>query len=129
MEIPPKGCINFHSSLLPKYRGGSPIFWQLWFKDIVGVTIHFIYEKIDKGDIVLQSEVEVKRGDDIDSLHLRACEVGKKLMWQAIKKINDGTVIRKSQHNLEGSYYKDPTKEEEKLLGAKLLERWEENKE
>ena len=128
ISIPKKGCINFHSSLLPKFRGVAPIFWQLWFNKQAGVTIHYINEQIDKGDIILQEEVEIKHGDDIESLHIRAIDIGKVLMAKSINLIKNDMVIRKSQLGLKSSYFKKPTKDEEKLLNQKLIKRWSKSK-
>lgn len=60
IEIPTCGCVNFHPSLLPKYRGAHPHFWTILNGDnIGGITAHFMTEKIDDGDIISQIEIPV----------------------------------------------------------------------
>jgi methionyl-tRNA formyltransferase len=125
LSIPIQGCINFHSSLLPNYRGAAPIFWQLWNGDRAGVTIHYVDEGVDTGDIILQQEMDVGPGDTIETLHLRACVLGGKLIVRALEQISNGTVQRKSQQGLRGNYYPLPTREQEALLPQRLKQRWE----
>lgn len=60
LQLPPKGCINFHFGLLPKYRGADPIFWQLKNKESIGgITIHYMNEEIDTGDIIYTAELPI----------------------------------------------------------------------
>ncbi len=124
IDIPRHGCINFHSSLLPEFRGPAPIFWQLWYGAKAGVTIHYVDEGIDTGDIILQREVDIVPGDTIETLHRRACVVGGNLVVKALGQIAEGTAQRRSQKGLEGSYYPRPTKEQEALLPQRLRRRW-----
>ena len=57
LDIPSKGCINLHASLLPKYRGAAPIQWAVLNGDrITGVSTMYMNEKMDEGDIILQKE-------------------------------------------------------------------------
>ena len=60
LNIPEKGCINLHASLLPKYRGAAPIQWAVLNGDkTTGVSTMYMNEKMDEGDIILQEETEI----------------------------------------------------------------------
>ena len=60
LDIPAKGCINLHASLLPKYRGAAPIQWAVLNGDSeTGVTTMYMNEKMDEGDIILQSKTQI----------------------------------------------------------------------
>ncbi|MCM3386879.1 hypothetical protein M3649_01890 [Ureibacillus chungkukjangi] len=63
IDIPKKGCINLHPSLLPKYRGGYPIFWMYYHFDLnPGVTVHYIDEGEDTGNIIYQESINLPIG-------------------------------------------------------------------
>ena len=60
LDIPKKGAINLHASLLPKYRGAAPIQWAVLNGDeVTGVTTMYMNEKMDEGDIILQEETKI----------------------------------------------------------------------
>lgn len=65
-------AVNTHASLLPNHRGWQPIFFSVWNHDRAGVTIHFIDEGLDTGNIVLQKELTVNPTDSLKSLYERA---------------------------------------------------------
>ena len=62
IDLAPNGCLNLHSALLPKYRGLMPSFWVLKNKeDRTGVSVFFVDEGIDSGDILVQKDIEIGR--------------------------------------------------------------------
>ncbi len=65
-------AVNTHASLLPNHRGWQPIFFSVWNHDRVGVTIHFIDNGLDTGNIVVQKELMVSPADTLKSLYERA---------------------------------------------------------
>lgn len=64
LDIPLKGCINFHPSLLPKYRGPTPVNWAIINGETeTGVTAHYMEEEFDKGDIIFQRKLAISNDD------------------------------------------------------------------
>jgi len=101
LKIPKYGCINLHPSLLPKYRGAAPIAWALINgEEKTGVSIFFINETMDGGDIILQREVAILEDDNYESLFLRLSEIGGGALIDAISLIEKGKVERKPQEGI-----------------------------
>lgn len=95
LELPPKGCLNLHASLLPAYRGAAPIQWAIANgEQETGATVMYINERMDAGDIVLQSRMPIADGDDAGSLHDRLAEAGAGLMLEALDAVEAGTAVR-----------------------------------
>ena len=102
LDIPSKGCINLHASLLPKYRGAAPIQWAVLNGDKeTGVTTMYMDEKMDEGDIILQEKVEIGEYETTGELWIRRSHIGADLLVDTIKQIEKGTAPRKKQ---EGNY-------------------------
>lgn len=98
LEIPKYGCINVHPSLLPKYRGAAPIQWAILNGDkTTGVTIMYMNEKMDAGDIIIQEEFEINENETTGELWDRLSIIGAKLLCKAVNQISNGTVQRKVQ--------------------------------
>lgn len=98
LSIPRYGACNLHPSLLPKYRGAAPISWALINgEEKTGVTVFFMDETMDGGDIILQREVNIFPDDDYESLSLRLSEIGGEVLIDAISLIEKGCVQRKKQ--------------------------------
>ncbi len=114
LNIPPLGCINIHYGLLPRYRGMYPSFWVLANGEKeTGVSVHYMVEKLDAGDILVQLKQDIKPDDSFYSLVKRLkTTIGPKAMLQAIGKIRDGntSVIPNDPH--EGSYFALPAKKD-----------------
>ncbi len=65
LALPPKGCINVHSSLLPKYRGAAPINWAIINGEAeTGVTIMYMADELDAGDVILQAATPIHPEED-----------------------------------------------------------------
>ncbi|WP_373031374.1 methionyl-tRNA formyltransferase [Sulfurovum sp.] len=91
--LPRLGCINFHCSLLPKYRGASPLVWALINGDsATGVTYHYLDKYIDHGDIIAQKELIILPDDTILTLRETAFDVGLELLKMFIQKVLDGNL-------------------------------------
>src|SRR5699024_3976776 len=70
LEHPPLGCINVHASLLPKLRGGAPIHYAiLQGEKETGISIMYMAEKLDAGDIISQKAIRIEEEDHVGSLH------------------------------------------------------------
>lgn len=109
-NIPNKSIINFHPSLLPKYRGPSPVRWVLINGEkYTGVTVHFLTKEIDAGDIILQEKIKIYDKDDCGSLLRKVANLSGKMANKIIQIFldNDYSKIIKQDINL-GTYYGKP---------------------
>lgn len=89
--IPPKGTINLHGSLLPKYRGAAPIQWALIKGEKeTGLTTFFIQKKVDTGNIILQKKINIDDNDNFGTLHDKMATEGGKLLIETLDKIELG---------------------------------------
>ena len=92
LALPPKGCINVHSSLLPKYRGSAPINWAILNGEAeTGVTIQRMAHDMDAGDIILQQSTPIYPEETAGMLYGRLAELGGKLVTEAVAQIEAGT--------------------------------------
>ena len=116
LDFPKYGCINVHASLLPKLRGGAPI-----HKAIInnyprtGVTIMYMVEKMDAGDIISQVDTPILPTDNVGTLHDRLSEMGTKLLLETIPKIVSGEIQPMKQNEEEVTYAWNISREEEKI--------------
>ncbi len=105
LDIPPRGCINVHASLLPKYRGAAPIQWAIAHGERrTGVTIIKMDEGMDTGDILLTREVEIGHEDTAQDLHDRLAKAGAGLIVKALDQLSRGTLRPIPQDHGEASY-------------------------
>ncbi len=112
LSIPTIGCLNRHAALLPKYRGRLAPFWAyVNMETESGVSIHFIDEKIDNGDIVVQKRIPIKRFDTFDSLLRTISFTAPDAMLEAIEIIRSGDYESKLIKNdsISATYYSSPT--------------------
>ena len=108
-----KMCINVHPSMLPKYRGATPIQTALLNGDkVTGVTIMQTAVGMDDGDIILQKEVEIEKEEDYNSLMPSLAEIGGNLLLNAIEKIESGTAIFQKQDDSKATFVKLIKKED-----------------
>jgi methionyl-tRNA formyltransferase len=98
LTLPPKGCINVHASLLPKYRGAAPIQWSIVRGEPkTGITTMLLDEGLDTGDILLMEETEILPEDNAVTLGNRLSEMGADLLIVTIRGIVQGTIRPVSQ--------------------------------
>ena len=98
LKIPPLGCVNVHPSMLPKYRGSAPIQWAILNGDkTTGVTIMYLNEQMDAGDIISQQEVNIGEDETTGELWNRLSTIGSDLLLESVKEIENGTVTRTHQ--------------------------------
>jgi len=98
LEIPSRGCINLHPSLLPELRGPEPIAWSIILgREKTGITTMWMNEEIDAGDIILQMEMEILPRDTRGSLEKRMSVAGAELLYETLKLIEEGNAPRKKQ--------------------------------
>ncbi len=109
LMTPSKGCINVHPSLLPKYRGPLPLFWALKNKErTTGVSIHYMDEGIDSGDIIVQRPFSIGRWETESSLRRKAAELSVPLVVQTVDLIRRGGGPRVPQTASDATYYSYP---------------------
>ena len=130
--LPRLGSINIHQGLTPYYRGGPPVFWELFNGESeVGLTVHFVAAKVDTGDVIAQDKLplvydhsyglnyEAFIADYRERLYARAAE----LVPQTIQLIAEGSVTPIPQNIELGKRYRLPLKKEKDELRRRLRER------
>lgn len=116
LDLPKLGCINVHASLLPKLRGGAPIHKCLidgYSK--TGITIMYMDEKMDSGDIISQEEYVIKEADNVGKLHDILSNIGAELLIKTLPSIINKTNKRIKQNEAEVTYAYNIKREEEHL--------------
>ena len=126
IDYPKYGCINLHVSLLPKYRGAAPMQRAIMAGESeTGVTVQYMAEGLDTGDIIEVSKFPILPDDDFESIHDRSAEVGSVLLSNVIDKIENGEAERIPQDDNLACYASKVEKEDCKLdftLPAKKLD-------
>lgn len=106
LDIPPKWCINIHASLLPKYRGSSPINWAIINGEkLSGVTSMIVTEGLDSGPILLKEEIAIDDNDDAQTLHDKLSVAGGKLLIETMNGIEKGVLVPVAQKETEATYF------------------------
>ena len=116
LDLPRLGCINVHASLLPKLRGGAPLHHAIIDGlDKTGVTIMYMDEAMDTGDIISTISYDIKSSDTTDDIHDTLRELGAKLLIDTLPSIVLGTNRRIKQSEMEATYGYNITREEEHI--------------
>ncbi|GLI85863.1 methionyl-tRNA formyltransferase [Rossellomorea marisflavi] len=116
LDAPKHGCINVHASLLPELRGGAPIHYSiLQGKSSTGITIMYMVEKLDAGDIISQVEVEIEETDHVGTLHDKLSEAGSALLIETLPKLLDGSVSPVKQDEEQATFAWNIKREQEKI--------------
>jgi len=106
IDVPKFGSINLHPSLLPNYRGMAPQHWPIINGDSeTGVTVHFVDEGVDTGDIIIQQKLRIEDSWYVYDLQKNMKSIYSTILRDAIDKIFKGNHNYSTQYNLEGSYY------------------------
>lgn len=106
LEIPAAGAYNLHGSLLPAYRGRCPVNWVLVKGEKkTGVTLHYMVETADAGDIVGQREVPIDREDKAVTLYEKLCSAAGELLDELLPLMRQGIVSRIPQEAGKASYF------------------------
>lgn len=120
LNVPTKGCINVHASLLPKYRGAAPINWAIINgENKTGVTTMYINERMDEGDILLQCATEIQAHDTSITLHDHLAVMGADLLLKTLDRIKTGDLKGEPQNHAEATYA-PILKKEDGLIGWNL---------
>jgi len=120
LKVPKQFCINLHSSLLPKYRGASPINRAILNGDTrSGVTSMIMDKGMDTGDILLVDETPIDQNDDAQSLHDKLSEQGGELILETLSRLQKNDLLPTPQ-NSELASYAPKLKKEESLIDWEL---------
>lgn len=109
IELPSRGCLNIHGAILPEYRGVLPSFWMLANGETRGgVSVFFVNEKIDAGELCGQRSFEIRPGESLDAFVRRSKAEAAELLLEVLRSIEEGTVVRTPLDLSVGSYYSWP---------------------
>lgn len=112
LNIAPKGCINLHTAMLPKYRGLMPTFWVMKNNEkYTGVSVFFVDEGIDSGPIIVQEKVQINNLTQAQLIKLTK-KIGMKLIVKAVKIISDNNLVLIPNPESDKTYYSFPTRED-----------------
>ncbi|MDO4542043.1 MAG: methionyl-tRNA formyltransferase [Bacillota bacterium] len=116
LTLAPYGAVNIHGSLLPAYRGASPINAAIRNGETVtGVTIMYMNQGMDEGDICLKKDVPIDEGDNFALLRDKMGKAGGQLILEALEMIEKGAAPRFPQNDAEATYCGLLTRNDEKL--------------
>lgn len=116
LETPKYKAINVHASLLPKLRGGSPLHKAIIDGyDKTGITIMYMAEGMDDGDIITQESIRITDDDNVGTIHDKLSILGKKLLLKTLPNIFSGNITRTKQNPNEVTYAYNIKSEEEKI--------------
>jgi methionyl-tRNA formyltransferase len=120
LEAPTHGCINVHASLLPELRGGAPIHYAIiQGKKKTGITIMYMVEKLDAGDILTQVEVPITEEDNVGTLHDKLSKAGADLLSETLPLLLEGKINSIPQNNDEATFAYNIKREQEKIDWSK----------
>jgi methionyl-tRNA formyltransferase len=106
LELPRLGALNMHGSLLPRYRGRCPVNWVLVHGETeTGVTLHYMVEKPDKGEMVAQKRVPINPEDSALTLFARMTAAAGELMTEIYPALRAGTAPKIAQDQSQASYF------------------------
>ncbi len=116
LAIPPRGCVNVHGSLLPKYRGAAPIARALLNGEKkTGVTTMLMDAGMDTGPILLQEETEISEDDSLGNLQERMAQMGALLLLKTIEGLASNNLIPQPQDSAQASYAPKISREEGRI--------------
>lgn len=110
LAVPARGAINLHGALLPRYQGIFPSFWVLAKGEPeTGVTVHWMDERLDHGDVLIQRTVPITPRDTVHSLVRRSkVDVGRHALLEALERIERGDAPRTPMDMARASYFTYP---------------------
>jgi methionyl-tRNA formyltransferase len=112
LDLAPKGCINLHTALLPKYRGLMPTFWVLKNNEKhTGVSVFFVDEGIDSGPIIVQKKLEIGNKTQAELIR-QTKKIGMELVAEAVSLIEEDKVQLIPNPESKKTYYSFPTKKD-----------------
>lgn len=123
LDAPKYGCINVHASLLPELRGGAPIHYSIiQGKEKTGITIMYMVEKLDAGDILTRVEVPITEEDNVGSLHDKLSAAGSKLLSDTLPLLLENKLTPIPQNEADVSFAYNIKREQELIDWSKTGE-------
>jgi methionyl-tRNA formyltransferase len=123
LEAPKYGCINVHASLLPELRGGAPIHYAIiQGKKKTGVTIMYMVEKLDAGDMLTSVEVSITEEDNVGTLHDKLSAAGSELLSETLPLLLAGKLTPQPQNEEQATFAANIKREQEKIDWSKTGE-------
>lgn len=120
LELAPLGAVNLHFSLLPRWRGASPVRRAIWEGDeTTGVTTILLDEGLDTGPILLQQEDGIRAEDDAGSLGERLAAIGAPVLVRAIQGLADGSIEAEPQDQVLATHAPKLTKQDRRLVWSR----------
>lgn len=120
-SVPRLGSINLHKGKVPDFRGMPPGFWELYTGQTrAGVTVHFVDDGLDTGDIVEEAQIPIHPKDTPDSLRAKLHDLGAATLATAAARLAAGTAARRAQPPSTRKPYRKPTRAQEAELAARL---------
>ena len=105
LDLPKYGCINVHASLLPKYRGASPIQWAIVSGEkVTGVSTMYLNEGMDTGDVLLSEQTEIGENETAETLWDRLAVLGASLLIKTVKGLEENTITPIKQDETQATY-------------------------
>ena len=105
LAIPVMGTINMHFSPLPDHRGYFPVVWSLMENDVAGITLHWVNEQVNGGDIIARRTIPIKNDDTSFSLYTKLSKFGMEIFKTYLPKIMKGVAPKVAQDEGAGSYH------------------------
>jgi methionyl-tRNA formyltransferase len=125
LTIPKLGCLNVHAGMLPRYRGINPSFWVLLNQEKnSAVTVHYVNEGIDDGEIIQQDVFEIKGITRLHDIYLRVMEIAPETIIKSLIAIRNESVHATRNDRSISTYYSFPTKQDGqkfRRLGLKFI--------
>jgi len=120
-EIPRMGCVNLHKGRVPDYRGMPPGFWELYDGAAsAGVTVHFVDDGLDTGDVLGTSEIPIHSKETPESLAAKLNLEGSRLLANVISRLQEGSAERRPQPRSENKPRTLPTRAQQLELAGRL---------
>ena len=127
LDLPQEGCINVHYSLLPKYRGASPVTWAILKGEReTGVSTMRLVEKMDAGPILLQEKLPIDSEETTGSLTAKLAPMGSRLLLETIRQLKEGSLRARPQDETSATHASMLKKEDGKIdwqRSAEAIER------
>lgn len=116
LDIPAYGCINVHASLLPELRGGAPIHYAIMEgKQETGISIMYMAEKLDAGDVLAQQAIPIVWDDHVGTMHDKLSAVGATLLIDTLPLLFAGEITAQKQDDTKATFASNIRREQEKI--------------
>lgn len=120
LELPRLGCVNVHTSLLPKYRGAAPIQRCLMEgEEETGVSVMYMVKALDAGDVLATKKIAIDPSMNAETLSIALCELSKELLYTTLIRLDQGEIVPKPQNPAEVTYAKKVNPEDAEVLWQK----------